>query len=415
MSRTPIDISGHLLVAIDVAKSSHEVLLRWPTGKTKRWRVPATHVGLSDLIATLEASQLPVIAALEPTGDYHRLIAFHLIQAGITVQQVSSLAAARLREAMHNSWDKNDRKDARVIMEMILRGMTQIYHDPMVHGTFDAQELSNTYVQISLARTRAMHSLLGHYLPLYFPEMERFFNASRSEWFFRFLLAFPVPSTITNLSLSEFTDAAWGIVGRKVAKERFLAEVYEVATTSIGLPVAASSVAIQSYRLQLSRLLDLTTQREALESQSEVLLAENPQYRALRTLPGVGPIIALIIVSESGDLRRFPHHRQYLHFCGFNLSCSQSGNSQSGHRISKRGNKRLRYAYWLAATVAIRQRENTFRQKFEQYLRSQSDTADTRRKGVIAVAAKIARVAHALIKQGQNYRGYHEATILTTG
>ncbi len=415
MSRAAIDFSGHLLVAIDVAKFSHEVLLRWPAGKTQRMRIPATYAGISGLIEILQSSQLPVLAALEPTGDYHRLIAFHLIQAGVSVQQVSSLAAARLREAMHNSWDKNDKKDARVILEMMVRGMTQIYHDPLVHDNFDVQELSNTYLQITLARTRAMHSLLGHYLPLYFPEMERFFNASRSEWFFKFLLAFPVPSAIASMSLPAFTAAAWDVIGRKVAKERFLAELHETALTSIGLPVAVDSVAVQSYRLQLSRLLDLTIQRSALEVQAEALLTDNAQYRLLRTLPGVGPIIALIIISESGDLRRFSHHRQYLHFCGFNLASSQSGNSQSGHRISKRGNKRLRYAYWLAATVAVRQRENTFRRKFEAYLRTQSDTPDTRRKGVIAVAAKLARVAHALIKQGQNYRGYHEATILTTG
>jgi len=40
---------------------------------------------------------------------------------------VSSLAMARTREALYNSWDKNDPNDAQVILHMLKTGMTQIY------------------------------------------------------------------------------------------------------------------------------------------------------------------------------------------------------------------------------------------------------------------------------------------------
>jgi hypothetical protein len=42
-------------------------------------------------------------------------------------------------------------------------------------------------------------------------------------------------------------------------------------------------------------------------------------------VPGVGPIIALTILTEAGDLRRFGHHRQFLKFCGLDLATYQSG------------------------------------------------------------------------------------------
>lgn len=57
------------------------------------------------------------------------------------------------------------------------------------------------------------------------------------------------------------------------------------------------------------------------------------------------PNIALMIIAESGDLIRFAHSRQYLNFCGFNLSDSQSGQKHSGYRSSKSGIVRLRYAF----------------------------------------------------------------------
>ena len=57
---------------------------------------------------------------------------------------INSVAQARYREAMFNSWDKNDPKDAAVILEMLRRGAVQRYVDPMLAGTHDLQELAKT-------------------------------------------------------------------------------------------------------------------------------------------------------------------------------------------------------------------------------------------------------------------------------
>jgi hypothetical protein len=55
------------------------------------------------------------------------------------------------------------------------------------------------------------------------------------------------------------------------------------------------------------------------------LLIGSADYQALRRVPGIGPIIALTILAEGGDLRRFGHHRQFLKFCGLDLSTQQIG------------------------------------------------------------------------------------------
>ncbi|MCP1677220.1 transposase [Natronocella acetinitrilica] len=400
-----------LLVAVDVAKRYHDVLVQWPDGHQRAFKVANTRAEHLRLCDYLLAHDLPVRSALEPTADFHRPIAYQLAEAGIEVHLASSLACARIREALFTSWDKHDRRDAMVILYLLEHGVTHPFEDPLRAGYLDIQEFSNTYHQIALARTRCQHSLVNHYLALYFPEMERYLHTSRAEWFCRFLLRFPVPASIQALDRATFIEQAWDVVGRKVAKQRFLNELYELARGSMGLPVPVDSPAVMTYRLQIQRYLDLTAQRKDLERGAEQLLSPNPDYRRLRTLPGVGPIIALTILAESGDLRRFRHHRQYLAFCGFNLAASQSGQSKSSYRLSKRGNARLRYAFWLAAAVAMRMRENSFRTKYERYIRSNPTDADLRRKARTAVAAKMARVAHALIKQETDYRGYYEAAI----
>ncbi len=55
--------------------------------------------------------------------------------------------------------------------------------------------------------------------------------------------------------------------------------------------------------------------------------------------------------------------------------------------------------------------ENTFRRKFENYVKQNPKDADLKRKGYTAVAAKVARVAYSLIKYQTDYRCYHESVI----
>ncbi|MFN3734447.1 transposase [Comamonas testosteroni] len=63
--------------------------------------------------------------ALEPIGDYHRSIAHRLLTAGFDVVSISSVAQSRFREAMFNSWDKIDPKDAAVFLVMLKQGVGQ--------------------------------------------------------------------------------------------------------------------------------------------------------------------------------------------------------------------------------------------------------------------------------------------------
>ena len=138
--------------------------------------------------------------------------------------------------------------------------------------------------------------------------------------------------------------------------------------------------------------------RDAIEQQAHAVLASNDDYHRLRQIPGVGPITALTILAEAGDLRRFHHHRQFLKFCGLDLATHQSGQFRGQTKLSKFGNARLRRALWVAGQVAIRQRDNSFRAKYERYIARDRDNSDLKRKALTAITAKMARTAHAIIR-----------------
>jgi transposase len=382
-----------------------------PGQRRRRLTVLNTRPEHDRLITLLSGLGQPVTCAFEATGNHHRPLAWRLLEAGFAVHLVSSLALARARGALHNGWDKRDPKDAQVILHMLRIGATQRYHDPLAAGIHDAQELSKTHEAVSRAKAEVLHRILTHYLPLCFPEAERFRHNSRSDWFLAFPDRFPTPASITALGREAFVAAAWDVVGRKVAKATLLGDVYETARTSIGLPVPPDAPAVRMFRLVIAEARSLIRQRDAIERDADALLSGSADYQLLRRIPGVGPVTALTILAEAGDLRRFGHHRQFLKFCGLDLSTQRSGTFRGQSRLSKCGNARLRRALWLAGQVATRLRENSFRDKFERHVAGDRHNADPRRKALTAIAAKMARVVHAVVKRGDDHRPFVEGPV----
>ena len=340
-----------VLVAIDIAKLRHDVLIEAPGWKSrKRLILPNTAAEFRLFADYLHGLKHPVRIVFEATGNYHRPLAHFLKAEGFHLELIASLAVARTREAMHNSWDKNDPKDAQVLLHLLKTGVTQHYHDPLANQIHDFQELSLTYSQISLEKTRTQHRLLTHYLPLYFPEIERHYHASRSEWLLSFLQVFPTPALIARLSMEDFVQRAWPVAGRKVSKQRLLEDIYRLAQSSIGLPVQEDSEAVAMFRVVLGEMIRLCQLRDLLEQRAALHLKDNADFQRLQQMPGIGPILALTILAEAGDLRRFSHHRQFLKFCGLDLSTQQSGQFRGSTKLSKYGNARLRCAFLMAAT-----------------------------------------------------------------
>jgi len=410
ITRHPVS-ENSVCIAIDVAKLKHDVLVKLPNGKTRSFKVANSSSDFDKLCAYLDSLKFSCVAALEPTADYHRLIAWRLIQRGHEVRLASSIACARTREAIFNSRDKNDVKDTKIIMHLLESGITQIYHDPLIHGINDVQELANTYSTIAYRRTQLLHSIKNHYIALYFPEIEKYLLSTRSVWFTRTFSRFPTPLSITKLEEAEFIKTADSLVGRKVNKTLWLKELYATAQTSIGLPIEIGSTAETMFKLMLTEYARLTQIRQDIQDAADRLLESNPHYDLLQSIPGIGPVIALTILAEAGDMRRFKHYKQFLKFCGLDLASHQSGKYQSKSSLSKRGNARLRLVFWQAAQIAIQQQENSFQKKYQRYLKTNSDTADNRRKARVAVAAKIARVAYSIVKSNAPYKPYFESAL----
>src|SRR3954467_8168392 len=101
MTKPQLTPTQGILVAIDIGKTRNELLIEIP-GHARRRRLTVLNIRAEydRLIDLLSGLGQPVTCAFEATGNYHRPLAWRLLQAGFTVRLISSLALARTREAL---------------------------------------------------------------------------------------------------------------------------------------------------------------------------------------------------------------------------------------------------------------------------------------------------------------------------
>ena len=94
---------------------------------------------------------------------------------------------------------------------------------------------------------------------------------------------------------------------------------------------------------------------EIAKVEREVLkqVAPDPQFDLLSEVPGIGKILAMTIVLETGDIKRFPSVGNYASYCRRVKSTKLTNNKKKGENNRKNGNSHLAWAYGEAAMQAI--------------------------------------------------------------
>jgi len=138
-------------------------------------------------------------------------------------------------------------------------------------------------------------------------------------------------------------------------------------------------------KANLSVISSADEQTEILEHRVTELVKLRPQFRFLKTVPGIGEILALTIMLETGDIRRFSSVGNFASYCRCVGSQKISNGKKKGKGNTKNGNKYLAWAFVEAANFAIR---------FNSKIKSFYQRKKAKTKGVVALKA----VAHKLCR-----------------
>lgn len=138
---------------------------------------------------------------------------------------------------------------------------------------------------------------------------------------------------------------------------------------------------------QLARLDLLEAQIGKLDQEIRRRSRANRVAKALEEIPGIGPFIALLLVAEIGDIRRFPTPKHLASYTGLVPSLYASGEHRWGGAITKQGSTLLRWALVQAAHQAARSA------RFSPYYQQQRERLGPG-KATVALARKLAVISY---------------------
>jgi transposase len=112
----------------------------------------------------------------------------------------------------------------------------------------------------------------------------------------------------------------------------------------VGLAVKANLSVMRCLEAEIKSLEQVVKERVKLK----------PAFRYLLTVSGIGQTLALTIMLETGDIRRFPRVGNFASYCRCVGSEKLSNGKRKGKGNTKNGNKYLSWAFVEAANFAIR-------------------------------------------------------------
>jgi transposase len=117
-------------------------------------------------------------------------------------------------------------------------------------------------------------------------------------------------------------------------------------------------------------------------------------YR-LRSVPGIGQILALVLLYEIHDIHRFPSVQDFVSYCRLVKCGKESDGKHYGYSGAKIGNAHLKWAFSEAAVLCLRQ--NPPAQRFVAHLAQQHGKA----KALTIFAHKLARAIYYMLRREQ--------------
>jgi hypothetical protein len=116
--------------------------------------------------------------------------------------------------------------------------------------------------------------------------------------------------------------------------------------------------------------------------------------RLLMTVPGIGYYSALLIVSEIGDIHRFPDSCHLCSYAGLIPSTRSSGGTTYHGSITKTGSKYLRWIMLECLHAHIRNEKNSNVTQFYHRLSKKKGNS----KAAVAAASKLVKIVYWIMK-----------------
>lgn len=338
-----------------------------------------------------------IVLGLEPTGHYWFCLAAWMISNGISVVQVNPYAVKQTKEIEDNSQLKDDRKDPKLIANLVKDGNYGMPYLPE-KAYADLRRLTMFRDQLCEDRVRYINRLHRE-MKIYFPEYMDAFGKIEGAFALEVLKVAPFPEDILALGADGIRNI-WHEAKLRGRGYNRATEIIGYAQSSIGL-TDGNDAGKEAVKWFAEKIAEINVKMEAIENVIQERCREIPYAENILEIDGIGGNILAGIVAEMGDIKRFDDAKEIQKLSGLSLVACSSGKHKGETRISHRGRKRLRFWLFQAAKSAVSHAEEF--KLVHEYYTTRAENPLKKMQSLIVIACKILRIIYTILKTGTKY------------
>ena len=340
-----------IIIGIDIGKNKHEATLIDEKGNIigKSIKFENSTAVFNKLISSINnynISNYKFVFSMEATGHYWLALFSKLVESDYNVQVINPIQTDACRK-FYIRETKNDSKDSFLIAQVTrFNGYSKTTLPDEVMISLKELTRFRTFLVDDISDYKRKATVV---LDKIFPEYTQIFSDTFGKTSKEILTKYPLPKDILNEDLESLakvlSTSSKGRLGYSKAEQ-----LQNLAKESFCIKFATEALVMEIKSI-LSTIEHLQNQVSKLDEKIAVLLRS--LGTTIETIPGIGPVLGAIIVSEIGDINRFSHASKLVAYAGIDPTVKQSGEfNATKNRMSKRGTPYLRRALWTASIVA---------------------------------------------------------------
>ena len=409
-------------VGIDIAKSFHVVSViddEETKVINKPFKINNDAKGFEKLLTILDSVTLDkneFTIGLEATGIYGENLQEFLKSKAYLVKLLNPFQTSRYREQITLKKVKNDEIDSLVIALLLKDGkFSSGYITDDEYQSLRTLYRNRSSIQADM---KDVKKRILTQITVTFPEFEGFIKPFSVSGL-ALLDKYPTAHHYRHSSVDRIMKLFRHIQGNNFTQSKAL-QLLELSKESIysGKAKDARAIAIRSsirlLQMYLSELNILESEIFSLLSSSNPTTATsttvvvdeagieiektNSLIANLKTIPGVADKTIAALISECGDLTRFPTIPKFIGYLGLFPTENSSGNSKHIGHLSKRGSPLAKHALYMSAVSCLI--HNTQLKQLYDTKRSQGKS---KKEALIAVSRKIATIIYSIFKYNVPY------------
>ena len=334
-----------------------------------------------------------IVIGFESTGPYAEPLFHFLRKKPVKLVQVNPVHTKRVKELTGNSPNKTDKKDPRVIADVICLGHALTLIVPEGPAA-ELRRLTQARERAITDRT-AMVNQLQHLMFVIFPEFLAVLKISTKTARY-FIKQFTTAEKIFALGLDTvgqiFKKVSRGKLGQDRAKQ-----LHEAAGNSVGITEGKQSIVFEIEHL-IGRIEAEDQFIDNLEKQMRVYLQQIPYSRNILSIKGLAEVTVAGLIGEVADFNEFDTISEVMKLAGLDLYEISSGKHRGQRRISKRGRPLMRKLLFFAAINAVKSK-GIMHEKYQQML----DRGMLKMKALVAISRKLLGLIFAIVRDNTKY------------